>query len=121
MTVWERTDAPLHETGHTDTYNWNVQQFLKERQGSVYKRQSEWEAAKGSSLYDSIAAEGARDPVHLGTDVGSLGKPQVVGGHHRIAAQADINPNQPMPVLHHEGGIVEARASSKQPGGFKYS
>lgn len=54
-----------------------------------------------SSLYDSVAVEGVKSPVHLGEEQGLLGKPQVVGGHHRIAAQAEIDEDKLMPVLHH--------------------
>ena len=41
-------------------------------------------------------------PVHLGTQFGSQGKPQIVGGHHRIAAALETRPDDLIPVVHHE-------------------
>ena len=40
---------------------------------------------------------GVRAPVHLGADG------QVHGGHHRLAAAAAVDPNQPVPVMLHSG------------------
>lgn len=62
------------------------------------------------SLYDSIQMEGIEKPLSLGTagGHGSAGKREIVGGHHRLAAQADIDPNQPIPVVHYHD-IWDAR------------
>jgi len=61
-------------------------------------------------LYDSIQKHGVINPVPLGfTDQSSVpktssllfGKSQyVIGGHHRIAAAKDINPNMEIPVMY---------------------
>jgi len=76
----------------------------------------EWEAKHGDfgpSLYDRIAQEGIRNPVHLSYDqMGFLGKQSVVGGHHRLAAQEDINPDTYIPVRHWSS-IREARGSGE--------
>jgi len=60
-----------------------------------------------SGMTPSIARHGVIDPVHLGTAHGREGKPQIMGGHHRIASSMDLNPHRLMPVLHHQGGIEE--------------
>lgn len=46
------------------------------------------------TLYESIKAEGVKNPVHLSPNY-------VVGGHHRIAAANDIDPNMLIPVKHY--------------------
>ena len=103
MGIWDRSDAPEPYTaGHTATYEYNMEQFVQDRQDSIWNKQAAYDEKQGGSLYDSIASEGARSPVRLGRTIGSKGKPQIVGGHHRLAAQADINQDQFMPVLHHE-------------------
>lgn len=62
-------------------------------------------------LYDSIKKHGVINPVPLGfTDQAAepkispllFGKSQyVIGGHHRIAAAEDINPNMEIPVMYY--------------------
>jgi hypothetical protein len=56
------------------------------------------------TMHESIQRKGVLAPVHLGTfgRVGSQGKREIVGGHHRIAAATDVAPDQPIPVMHHE-------------------
>ena len=56
---------------------------------------------EGMSLADSIASSGVRSPIRLGETIGSKGKPEVVGGHHRLAVATYHNPNELVPVLHH--------------------
>jgi hypothetical protein len=50
-------------------------------------------------------------PISLGTGgkPGMLGKPQIVGGHHRVAAQFDQDPDRLMPVVHYRD-IHDAQA-----------
>jgi len=78
-----------------------------------------WDAP---SLYDFTASHGVEKPVHLGTDarLGSEGKPQIFGGHHRIAAMTHINQDQLIPVLHHED-FQEARWDQNPDSPFKYT
>jgi len=62
-------------------------------------------------LYDSIQKHGVINPIPLGfTDQAAepktspllFGKSQyVIGGHHRIAAAKDINPNMELPVMYY--------------------
>lgn len=40
---------------------------------------------------------------------GDSGKPQIANGHHRLAAQHALNPDQYMPVLYWAGGTNEAK------------
>jgi hypothetical protein len=66
----------------------------------------------GPSLYDRIKEQGVLSPVHLSYDqLGHMyGKNEIVGGHHRLAASEDIDPDQPIPVQHWRD-IYEAKAS----------
>lgn len=72
------------------------------------------------SLYDSVARDGVQKPVSLAHEqFGSLGKPEIVGGHHRLASQNNIDPDALVPVLHHKT-IQDARSVSTTKG-YKYS
>ena len=82
-----------------------------ETRDELWKRKAK-EAREGSAgdarvrttketLAQSIAREGVRNPVTLGTEADALrgaDKPFVFGGHHRIAAAREINPNMLIPV-----------------------
>jgi hypothetical protein len=111
----DRSDYPQHRTGHTDSHERREDSFLAARLDSFDARKSE-DGLDSSSMYNSIKGGGVQSPVHLGSQFGSQGKPQVVGGHHRIAAQNDIDQDALMPVLHHES----IRAARSTPG-YKYS
>jgi hypothetical protein len=55
-----------------------------------------------TTLPESIAREGVKNPVHLSSDqFGAMGKRVVAGGHHRIAAAHEVAPDKLIPVLHH--------------------
>lgn len=110
------TNYPAYESGHTATFD--------ERAESWAERKAEqWRAEQDDSLYDSIAREGVRSPVRLGESHkhwgGQTPKPQIVGGHHRLAAATDIDEDALIPVLHHED-IAEARSGRTQMG-YRYS
>jgi hypothetical protein len=111
-----RSTAP-QSPGTDRTTRW---ESYDERARSYMERKHE-EQFGGQSLWGSVRQEGVKSPVHLGTQFGERGKPQIVGGHHRIAAAMDTRPNQLIPVLHHEGGVSEAQEEGKRKGGFKYS
>ena len=53
--------------------------------------------AKKSGLYDSIKAEGVKEPVEIG-DTLYTGEQQLINGHHRVAAAMSIDPNMLIPV-----------------------
>jgi hypothetical protein len=76
-----------------------------------HERMSLGSAGEEESLYESIAKHGAQAPLSLGTagSHGMAGKREIVGGHHRLAAQFDINPDTPMPVVHYRD-IYHARS-----------
>jgi len=76
------------------------------------------QALRGGSMYDSIAEKGVLGPIRLGRQVGEQGKPQIVGGHHRLAAATDIDENRLVPVLHDET-IWDAQHPPK--GGYPYA
>ena len=75
-----------------------------------------------NSLYNSIKKDGVQKPISLNDPAqparfGDSGKPMVAGGHHRLSAQFDQDPDKLMPVLHFAGGTSEA----KQNKVWKYS
>lgn len=57
----------------------------------------------GASIRESVLNEGVKAPVSLSTNqFGSQGKPQIVGGHHRLAVMSREKPDSLLPVSHHE-------------------
>jgi hypothetical protein len=105
------TENPRYGEAGTGTWD-RYHERLEAADEALAKGQAEWEDKYGDyapSLYESVQQGGVQSPVHLGTRIGSQGKPEVAGGHHRIAAAANINSDQLIPVLHWQGGIREAR------------
>lgn len=70
----------------------------------------------GPSMHDSIREEGVKAPVSIGHD--ARGRKTIIGGHHRIAAAADIDPDRLMPVLHFRG---TSPAVARQDDVYKYT
>lgn len=104
---------------NTSDYD-NTDDLYDDRYEYKAQKQYDYEDFKSSeSLYDSVGNSGVQYPVHLGSQFGSQGKREVVGGHHRIAAALDIAPDQPIPVLHHKG-LSDARSDSNKSVGFGY-
>lgn len=68
------------------------------------------------SLADSIMESGVKSPVRLGETTGIHGKPEIVGGHHRLAVATVHAPDQFVPVLHHRS-IRDAKSDPV----YKYS
>jgi hypothetical protein len=66
------------------------------------------EAHEGN-LARSIEEHGVKSPIRLGSIRGSMGLPQIVGGHHRLAVQTDLDPHELIPVLH-DTDIYSARS-----------
>jgi len=64
------------------------------------------------NLYDSVADHGVINPVTLGfssiftsnrrNPLFGGKKNYIIGGHHRVAAANDINPNMEVPIRYHE-------------------
>lgn len=90
-----------------------------ERADSWENRRQEARYDQGESLYDSIRAEGVKGPIRLGSEIGSMGKPQIVGGHHRLAAATEAAPDRLVPVLHDQNIWAAREQASK--GGYPYS
>lgn len=61
------------------------------------KEPSPWTPNDKVPLYDKIKEQGVRTPVPL--TYRKNAKPRVDNGHHRIAAQNDIDPNAYIPVV----------------------
>ena len=63
-----------------------------------------WDRKKSESdesgLTSRIKTEGVQMPVMLATETqGRTGKPNIAGGHHRVAVMNNLNPDQLMPVM----------------------
>lgn len=62
----------------------------------------------GPSLADSVREHGVEKPLHLEAPKwgaqydGTMGKPQIFGGHHRYAVMREDRPNDLIPVAFHE-------------------
>lgn len=69
---------------------------VKRSRKNVMQRKSR--EAKKSGLYDSIKAEGVKEPVDIGRGYG--GRQELINGHHRVAAAMSIDPNMIIPVRH---------------------
>lgn len=68
------------------------------RKKKQFMWQNKLEESSDDDLYDSIASEGVHTPVpiqHYGKN-----KTRLAGGHHRVAAAYDINPDMEIPVEH---------------------
>ena len=70
-----------------------------------------------SGLTQGIRERGVEMPVMLATETqGRMGKPNIAGGHHRVAVMNNLNPDQLMPVMpvnhvlgaHTEEGKIQA-------------
>jgi hypothetical protein len=88
-------------------------QFRKSQMAPSYWTESSeryHEGTPGTTLGESIEAEGVKSPIRLGQTIGSMGKPEIVGGHHRLAVATQVNPHQFVPVLHHTD-IFEAKSN----------
>lgn len=122
--LMEHSSAPVRaETRPELGSTWNAERqesYEGAMESRLGRENAKWEARYGAeapSLYEHIQAHGVENPVHLGTNVGGEGKPEVVGGHHRIAAAASINDQQLIPVLHHE----DIRSARSRQSPFKYT
>lgn len=73
----------------------------------------------GSGVHKSVAKGGVRNPVeiyHLSASPvdGTQFAPRLMNGHHRVAAQADIDPERLIPVEHYSIDSVGDRRHSSQ-------
>ena len=84
--------GPQYRTGHTDTYKERQESWLDNK---YIEFQQNRRLGQNTSLLDSIRKSGVQSPVRLGPT-------EVTGGHHRIAAANQINPDMLIPVLHEQ-------------------
>lgn len=108
----ERRSAPTRPNTESST----AMGEYEHREGSYLNRKAEEHEERqyekdNTSLVDSIRQTGVQSPVHLGQQFGSEGKPEIVGGHHRIAVATRHAPDTLIPVLHHKD-IRAARTTS---------
>lgn len=103
-------DVPTHPSSRI---NAGIRSMI--RSGDIEGDSELWERKAEEADYDyspslqsQIESEGVRKPIHLSEQFGVMGKRMVAGGHHRIAAANDVNPDMLMPVVHHRS-FGEAR------------
>ena len=118
-TLMDRPSAPQPKSTLTTSNEWSHQERMDRYVEG--KQQEHWtQQAEGESLYQHLQRTGGPEaPVHLSFQVGDEGKPEVVGGHHRIAAMAHMNPDQLIPVVHHAS--FWAAQSPESNKAYKYS
>jgi len=100
------TPPSTESTSAWDEYQYREQSHLERKHGEMVHLHDQ--QFSGPSIHESVRRTGVQQPVHLGQEAGSHGLPQIVGGHHRIAAALDTRPHGLIPVMHHED-IVEAK------------
>jgi hypothetical protein len=113
-----------HHTRRTST---GGSKYYKRTEGpetdeALWERKAE--EADDYGLANEIREEGVQHPVSLGREMGSMGKPQIVGGHHRIAVMAEEAPDELMPVLHFQSfgqARREGEDAKKGRGGYRYT
>jgi len=53
------------------------------------------------NIWESVRDEGVHQPITLATDSkGTMGKQEILGGHHRLASALDVRPDDLVPVVH---------------------
>ena len=117
--VGDRDGYPEYRTGGTNTYDEALESF-DNRVDQEYNDRVDNYYSFGNTLHSKIKSEGVKNPVHLGQTKGMKGKPQIVGGHHRIAASMDIAPDTLIPVVHHND-IKEARSKGSSTDPYPYT
>lgn len=90
------------EARTTEGSYWEKMNAYVERKADEHRMNRDW-----GSLHDKLSdamrpgGEGFKGVVHLGTQPGPGGKPEVYGAHHRIAILDDVAPDRLLPVIHH--------------------
>ena len=88
-----------------DAHVWLLNRGLSSASESNVRRsrknvmQRKRQEAKKSGLYDSIKAEGVKEPVEVGRRTYS-NQQELINGHHRVAAAMSIDPKMIIPVRH---------------------
>jgi len=75
----------------------------KESPGFLHPNaEPEYTSDRHPSLFDAVKEEGVVAPISLQTDQEAGGRPQVLGGHHRVATMNDLDPEALFPVSFHD-------------------
>jgi hypothetical protein len=109
-----RTGGSSSSSNGSDSYPW-----VRPQRGSGSSSQPGFRKEE-VSLAEAIRTEGVKSPIRLGMQFGSEGKPQIVGGHHRLAVASSDRPNDYLPVLH-DTDIESARSSKNRQAGYGYT
>jgi hypothetical protein len=123
----DEDEYPEHKlmVGNSSRYSGETYHSARTTTGGGHE--SSWESemrytpGNKATLHEAIGEEGVKSPIRLGQTIGSQGKPEIVGGHHRVAsatehAQYGNWSHQFLPVLHYKN-IGEAKSDPT----FKYT
>jgi len=110
---------PEYKTGGTNTYEAAQASFDNRVEDEHQGRMDEYYSGT-NTLHSNIKSEGVKKAVHLSQQRGMQGKPQIVGGHHRIAASMDIDSDSLIPVIHHRD-FKDARSKDKATDPYPYN
>lgn len=81
----------------------------EETDEELWERKRVMAGVKG--LDKDIRKNGIAVPISLGYEYGSQNKPQIVGGHHRLAVAHSIDPEMKVPVWTGVDDALEAKMS----------
>lgn len=121
----KRSDYGSNTSGsydYQDAVEWhsNEKREAKWQERRERVRRAEEDAGEETTLYDMMrqgdvpGRVSLQDP--LTRNKGSQGKPSILGGHHRIAAMEDIDPDRLMPVVYHRD-LMSAKSDRSYPYG----
>lgn len=115
---YKRRDQGKSDALETDDELWDRKLDEAEYGKEAWSEKSN----KSVSLAESIREEGVKKPIHLSTSqFGSQGKPEIVGGHHRLAVATADRPGDYIPVLHHRDISEAQRIASSSGNAFRYT
>lgn len=78
----------------------------------LWERKKNFAGVRG--LEKDIKKNGIRVPISLGYEYGSQGKPQIWGGHHRLAVAHSINPDMEVPVWTGTDDAMDAKIREQE-------
>ena len=109
-----RSSAPQapdsDSTSRWDSYEMKHDSYMGRKEDEHYQAQG-----VRRNIWDSVRLEGVHSPITLSTEsIGSMGKQQIAGGHHRLASALDTRPNDYLPVVHAKS-IDSAKHDPHQP------
>jgi len=90
---WTESDDELFDRKYEEANDWKL------------SHGTSWSDKDGLTLADSILKHGVENPISLQIDRDRRGdhwKPEILGGHHRVAVMHKHRPDDLMPVEHFE-------------------